>query len=134
MQSSWNTLLESHKIKVQKDVKVSAFLVSPTQLQSWTREGLSHDEYFRENAANLSQMQHWPVLLDPHGIAHGWIQNKERFSNLVVLRSQDSDLVGRIEIAVASGHVLLFHHLSEALVELISPILKAGRTSVRPFM
>ena len=88
------------------------------------------DAYFRENAVNISLGRRWPVLLDPHSIAKVWIQSKEMYSNLTMLRGQDKDFSDRLEHAIVAGHVVLVHQVTPAVVDTLKPIIKAGKASV----
>ncbi|KAJ8415860.1 hypothetical protein AAFF_G00404170 [Aldrovandia affinis] len=130
LQASWIPFLQSQKVPIPltDGLDPVLMLTDDATLAAWNNEGLPSDRMSTENATILANCERWPLLIDPQQQGIKWIRN--RFGpDLKVVRLGQKGYLDAIELALASGEMVLIENLEETVDPVLDPLL--GRNTIK---
>lgn len=74
---SWLATVRALNIPCTPDFSFAYFLASPSDVMSWSLEGLPVDDFSIENGVLVTRGRRWPLMIDPQGQANAWLKNRE---------------------------------------------------------
>ncbi|KAA6419936.1 MAG: dynein heavy chain axonemal [Trebouxia sp. A1-2] len=107
--SLWTSECQGHNIPCSSDFCMAAVLGEPVQIREWVIQGLPNDSFSIDNATI--------------GQANKWIRNKERRSQLEVLKLTEPDYMRRLENAIQFGNPVLLEGVGQELDPTLEPLL-----------
>ena len=124
--------LQSKKIPVTADLKITSFLTDEAETGEWNLQGLPADELSIQNGILVTRSSRWPILIDPQGQGIAWINNKEADNQLKVTAFYDKMFRSHLEDCLSWGKPMLIENLEEEVDPVLDPVLnkafvKSGR-------
>lgn len=120
---NWHELCKQLLIPCSDEFKVAKILASDIQIQHWTLDGLSKDEFSVGNAIILNNSYRFCLLVDPQHQANLWIRKSEQYNKLKVLKFTHINFVPAFQQCVRFGQPLLIEAIGEHLEASIEPVL-----------
>uniref|UniRef100_K3WBQ3 Uncharacterized protein n=1 Tax=Globisporangium ultimum (strain ATCC 200006 / CBS 805.95 / DAOM BR144) TaxID=431595 RepID=K3WBQ3_GLOUD len=135
LRANWSNELRKHYLIHSVDRALhEVFLVGNVQLTRWHLDGIpSKDACAAENAVIVSSSYHFPLLLDPYGIAVAWVKQYEATNKLQVLNSQvasEESLWNEIDTAVKKQNALMLTDFCEESACALRSLIGAKRRAL----
>ena len=96
-------LCRDRQIPFTDDFSIKRHIGDQTEIARWKIAGLPDDSHHIENAIIMKKATLWPLLIDPHGLATGWIKNMYKDKGLLSQMLSEKDFMPMLETAVEVG-------------------------------
>ena len=110
-------------IPVTKDMDIVPFLTTEAEMGEWSLEGLPGDGLSIQNGILVTRSSRWPLLIDPQGQAHKWINSRESANGLKVTQLAEKMFRPTLEECMSYGKPLLIENVEEELDPVLDPVL-----------
>ena len=122
--TDWFNGVKERGIPHKEDFRLEQLLTDDVEIAKWASEGLPGDELSIQNGILVSSMSRFPLCIDPQMQAVSWIKSKEqKAGNLKSLSFNQGDFMKYLEMAVESGHSVLFEGIDVELDPMIDPVI-----------
>jgi dynein heavy chain len=110
-------------------------LATDTDIANWSNEKLPSDTVSVQNGAIIVNSARWPVMIDPQLQGIGWIMERERANNLVVVQLTTPKYLDQVEQCMTNGTPIMIENMGDTIDAVLEPVLsrstiKKGRSLV----
>ena len=137
MTGEWLEWIKDGLIPHSEDFSLSHVGGDPLEIRYWTLNALPTDSVSIDNAIMTKLCSRWPLLIDPQIQANKWIKSIEKMNSLTVMKFSDTNLIKKMQTAIASGYPVLIEDVGEELEPSIDPVMQKlvqnhdGRSIIR---
>ncbi|KPA79969.1 putative dynein heavy chain [Leptomonas pyrrhocoris] len=119
---TWGKELNARSIVHSPQFSIFHTLQDAVATREWVMNGLPMDTLSIENALFAQHARRWPLLIDPQTQGNRWIRKTYKDS-LEVVKSNQKDLIKRIEFCIRAGRPVLLENVGEELDASLNPLL-----------
>jgi len=93
-------------------------------IEEWRLHGLPKDRFSAENGIMMTTGRRWPLLVDPQGLANGFVRNLEKENGLVIAKLSDPNFLRTLENCIPLGTPVLLENVGESLDAALDALLQ----------
>jgi len=120
----WKAAVAKEGIDRSDKFSLTVALGDAVQIRDWMLQGLPNDSFSIDNGIIVANSRRWTLAIDPEAQANKWIKNKERSSNLQVIKlTAGGEYIRTLENAIQFGLPVLLENVGEELDPSLEPLL-----------